>query len=162
MQNPPAAFVAVLALVSLALLALPVGVIVAGVRQRRRNRRFRDTARPATATVLDNQMVSGPGSRIYFRPVVRFATDSGTEVTSTAAQQLSSGIVGSTMAVLYDPADPSRVEAASGTGPNGTAAIIIGVVGLAFALTFVLVVGDALAVLPWSEAADCPPGFHTC
>jgi hypothetical protein len=65
--------------------------------------------------VVDNEVTSYSRGRLSFRPVVRFSTPAGREVTFVGAQGRSRSYVeGSRLAVVYDPADPNR--AAVGTG----------------------------------------------
>ncbi|MEV6524319.1 DUF3592 domain-containing protein [Longispora sp. NPDC051575] len=159
MENPPTAFVVAFVAVALVMLAVPLLAIGFGLRSRRRARQFRSSGRPATATVVDNQMTSGAGGRLFFSPVVRFRTDSGTEVTGTTSHRPTSAIVGSTMEVVYDPENPSRVEPAAGGGAAGTAAIIFGLVTLAMLLVFFFLAGSMFSLFPAAETADCPPNL---
>lgn len=78
-----------------------------------------------SGVVVDNEVTSYAQGRMRFRPVVRFRTGTGRNVTFVGAQGRNrSYIAGSPIVVVYDPDNPLR--AAIGTGGAAMTYLIAG------------------------------------
>ncbi|BBH68356.1 hypothetical protein ACTI_50410 [Actinoplanes sp. OR16] len=113
-----------------------VALIVIAVRRWLALRALGTSGRQATARVVDNQMESRSEGRMSFRPIVTFRTDSGQEITTPLADLggFRSHVVGTEIAVLYDPANPSAAAPVRGTRGRLAATVVFGVIFLAFAV----------------------------
>ncbi|MDX6740779.1 DUF3592 domain-containing protein [Actinocorallia sp. A-T 12471] len=107
------------------LLFVLIGLSIAGggVKQLVGGRAFARRARRAEGVVTDVRTRFTGSGRTFGaeqRPVVRFTTDEGREITVEAAEPSDAG-VGSDVTVFYDPAKPTAVRvnapAVSGFGP---------------------------------------------
>jgi hypothetical protein len=86
-------------------------------------------------TVVDNQMRSRARGRIGFRPVVRFRTVAGEELTVVINQERGrSTVVGSTVEVAYDETAPHNAELTSGNGMTSASYVLAGIAFIIFAL----------------------------
>jgi hypothetical protein len=113
---------------------LGIVLVVFGVRGVRKRQALTAVAVPATATVVDNQVVSHTEGRIGFRPVVTFHTREGRELKVVAQEEASASyIAGTPLQVLYDPARPELVIV---PGRSGSAVflVVFGGVFIAFAV----------------------------
>lgn len=89
--------------------------------------RIRDLRRRGltSGVVVDNEITSYAQGRMRFRPVVRFRTGAGQNVTFVGAQGRNrSYVAGSHIVVVYDPDKPDR--AAIGTGGAAMSYLVIG------------------------------------
>jgi hypothetical protein len=122
---------AVLFLVPLACALLGLGLIWAAVRMRRSDRRFQRAARQARGTVVGARWRGGGGETApHAFPVVRYDLPDGRTI---EAQSSYGGRTappeGSTVTVLYDPADPARVELEGGHATGTFLAVLLGFIG---------------------------------
>jgi len=70
--------------------------------------RFLGTAREATGAVVE-VIYEDNTRKTRMHPILRYTADDGREVQGTSRQHYNAE-VGQTLALLYDPADPSHVE----------------------------------------------------
>jgi hypothetical protein len=113
--------------------AAGVAMIFSGVCRLLRERHLVRTGRQVTATVVDNRITSHDEGRQSFEPVVEFFTTDEQLVRAVVpSSSHSSHVVGTRMAVVHDPRDPSRVAAGSSAAP--VTAIAFGLGFLAFSL----------------------------
>jgi hypothetical protein len=121
--------------------------IVAGVVRWQRSRRLAEVGQRVTAVVADNQQLSQSGGGVRFLPVVRFRTLDGREVKTVLddAPSHRSHLTDTPIEVIYDPDDPQRIAGAGNRGGGGIAAIVVGVVLLAFAVLAYLVLSSAFS-----------------
>ncbi|MBB2944567.1 hypothetical protein FB565_004296 [Actinoplanes lutulentus] len=133
-----------------------IALIVAAVRRWLTLRALAASGRPATARVVDNQMESSSEGQMSFRPVVTFRTEAGQEVTTPLADLdgFRSHIVGTEIAVLYDPERPSEATPARGSNTRLIATVVFGVIFLVFAVCAYRL-GSAMI----SDFLDMPGGF---
>jgi len=129
-------------LLTLLPLAVGIGLIVYGLSRGQKARQLERTGERVQGVVVDNQMESRTQGRITFRPIVRFRTLAGVETTAVAEQpSFRSHVVGTSVPVVYDPADPSRASVlgrgsgASGLVVMGVIVIVIGLCGAVFFLS---------------------------
>jgi hypothetical protein len=122
-----------------------LGSMLAGVRRWLRFRRMARTGERVTAVVADNQMVAGAERRVRFLPVVQFRTACGQDVRAVLEDSPSnrSHLTEASIDVLYDPEDPRRVVQAGNRTGGGIAAIVVGLVFLAFGLVAYLLVSGS-------------------
>ncbi|MEU8242288.1 DUF3592 domain-containing protein [Actinoplanes missouriensis] len=115
-----------------------VGLVlfVGAARQWTRVRALLVSGRPATARVVDNQLESLSDGRTSFRPVVTFRTESGQEVTTTLPDLdgFRSHLVGTEVAVRYDPEKPSDATPAQRSNTPVVVMVVFGVLFLVFAV----------------------------
>ena len=115
-------------LLTLLPLALGIGLIVYGISRGQKARQLERTGERVQGVVVDNQMESRAQGRVTFRPVVRFRTTAGVETTAVAEQpSYRSHVVGTSVPVVYYPADPSRASLI-GRGSGATGLIAMGVI----------------------------------
>jgi len=132
MNIPPAAgafVVAVPVIVGLALLAV-------AARSWRRSRRLVAIGEKATAAVIGNEDKSIGEGRVVYRPVVRFTTRTGVEVTGvvTALGRNRPHALDSWVEVIFDPENPAEVAPASPPTTSLAVTAVAGLVFLGFAL----------------------------
>src|SRR3954447_13614491 len=122
-------------LIPLALAAVGVALVVAGVRSQRETTRFTAAARRTTGVVTGLRRHSGGDARPSVFPVVRFSLpDRRTvEAESRYGAQPPPAREGETVSVLYDPADPTRMQLdhAEGAGRFYSALLVFLGAGLA-------------------------------
>jgi hypothetical protein len=83
--------------------------IIRALRDESASARLRRDGVHATGTVVDNTMTSTPQRRLVFSPVVEFRSMSGQQVNAPAQQSAATSWPrGTTVEVVYDPADPQR------------------------------------------------------
>ncbi|BAL91192.1 hypothetical protein AMIS_59720 [Actinoplanes missouriensis 431] len=113
-----------------------LALLVGAARQWARVRALLVSGRPATARVVDNQLESLSDGRTSFRPVVTFRTETGQEVTTTLPDLdgSRSHLVGTEVAVRYDPEKPSDATPAKASSAQTVVAVVFGVIFLVFAL----------------------------
>jgi hypothetical protein len=124
----------VLFLVPLAIALLGLGLIWVAIRTRRSDRRFERHARQATATVVGARWRGGGGETApHAFPVVRFTLPDGRAIEAQSSYGARTELPdGATVTVLYDPAEPTRIEL-EGSRPAGTfLAVVLGVIGAGF------------------------------
>jgi hypothetical protein len=114
-----------------------LGLIVGGAFWATRRLDFLKHCLHAQGTVVEQREKTGSKFTTYYYPVVEFRTENGEKVQFVGGAGSSGGPLiqtGSTVEVVYDPADPSQARIKSFTqywlGPVGIAAM-----GLALALT---------------------------
>lgn len=128
-------------------------VLVRGLRHRQLRRRLLSSGTRTSATVVDNEMTSyggrgSGGGSMSFRPVVRYRTLDGRELTRPVGigAHRSWGR-GTEVEVVYDSADPSRVALVD---DRGSLASIVGpVLVLLFFLGFVFFVLQMFELVEW-------------
>jgi hypothetical protein len=122
------------ALITLVLLALGIGLVVHGVAKGRRARQHEQGGERVQGVVVDNQVESRTQGRITFRPVVRFRTLAGVETIAVTEQpSFRSHVVGTAVPVVYDPADPSRASVV-GRSSGATGLVVVGVLVIVFSV----------------------------
>jgi hypothetical protein len=124
----------VLFLVPLAFALLGLGLIWAAVSIRRGDRRFARNARQATGTVVGARWRGGGGETAPSAfPVVRFTLPDGRTIEAQSSYGARRAVPeGATVTLLYDPAEPTRVEL-EGSSSSGTfLAVILGFIGAGF------------------------------
>jgi hypothetical protein len=113
---------------------LGIVLVVFGVRGVRKRQALTAVAVPATATVVDNQVVSHAEGRIGFRPVVTFHTREGRELKVVVQEEATASyIAGTLLQVLYDPARPELVIV-PGRSRGAVFLVVFGGVFVAFAV----------------------------
>jgi hypothetical protein len=137
-SEPPVNFSVVFYAVFAFVVAVPaligVAFVVLGVRRISKRREMLAVAVPATATVVENQVVSHTEGRVGFRPVVTFHTREGREVKAIVQQEASASyIAGTSLPVLYDPAQPDSVIV-PGRPVGAVVAIVFGGIFIGFAV----------------------------
>ncbi len=112
------------------------GLIFVAARRWRRQRALAASGQRATAQVVDNQVESWSQGRTSFRPVVRFRTGSGHEVTTVLADLsgFRSHLVGTDIEVLYDPQKPTEAAPVRKGGAGLVIALVLGLIFLTFSL----------------------------
>jgi len=147
----------IFALVAAGIAGWGLYLVVRGVLDLRRSSGLKRDGQQTTGTVVDNQVEShyrsgttgGPYrasfSWLTFQPAVRFRTLDGRDIVAVGpARSRRSFVSGTTVSVLYDPGDPTKIQLLSGhgRGSGGAARLASGlfaIVGAAAFLTFVLV-----------------------
>jgi Protein of unknown function (DUF3592) len=121
-------------------------LIFVAIRRWTRIRALTASGRQTTARVVDNQWESWSDGQTSFRPVVAFRTESGQEVTTALADLTGfrSHIVGTEIAVVYDPVQPSEATPARRNNGRVVATAVFGVVFLMFALCAYRLAGTLL------------------
>ena len=105
-----------------------------------RSRRFAAEGLTTTGTVIDNQIeayAGDHGSRLAFRPAVKFRTRAGQEIVAVSSRPgRRSGVVGMTVDLRYDPETPTRMEILTPglRGDGGAGLIVFGLVLVAMGL----------------------------
>lgn len=173
-------FLAVGGLIALSGLAIAARSVVAI----RRSAALTRVGVPTTATIIDSQVESRtsttdigmpnadgtPGmqtpstSYLVFRPIVRFRTQTGQEITAVAPRvSRRSFLPGAAVEVLYNPSRPDQLKIVSGPGSGGSAVpgMVAGLVMAAIATTFVILVHSIFFMSPSPASTDpgCPPGI---
>ncbi|MEV0270754.1 DUF3592 domain-containing protein [Hamadaea sp. NPDC050747] len=120
--------------------------LVKGVARLRGSASLREDGRETTGTVVDSQMESrgaGDNRFMVFRPVVRFRTQEGQEVTAVGPNASRRSFVkDSTVPLRYHPDRPAEIEIVTGEGSgSGAWAMIAGGLLAAVAGLFFVVVG---------------------
>jgi hypothetical protein len=137
----PLIFLAVSGIIGIVALA----TAVRGVLRLRSSALLREEGRETTGTVVDNQMESrgsGDNRHLVFRPVVRFWTQEGREVTAIGPNvSHRSFIKDSSVSLRYHPERPEQVEITQGQGKGsgGWGMIVGGLVVAVVAVGFVFV-----------------------
>lgn len=91
--------------------ALGVLAVVWAVLAYRSQRRYLSKALRATAVVQSVTEERSPRTGTFYTPVVQFKTAAGVEVTAPSKSGQKSGyVIGQSVPVLYDPADPQNLE----------------------------------------------------
>lgn len=131
-------------------MAIAGTVLVRGLRNRQLRRRLLSSGTRTSATVVDNEMSSygGRDGGMSFRPVVRYRTLDGRELTRPVGigAHRSWGR-GTEVEVVYDSAEPSRVALVDDRG--GLASIVVPVLVLLFFLGFVFFVLQMFQLVEW-------------
>ncbi len=121
--------------------------IVKGLRHGRRTEQLIATGQHATAVVVDNQEQRRSEGRTQYLPVVTFRTAVGSECRAVLEDEISyrSHLAQTPIAIIYDPADPTRITTA-GKSPNAgrTGAVILGLVFIAFGVVAFLLTRSML------------------
>jgi hypothetical protein len=116
----------------------------------RRNRALLATGQRTSGVVVDNQVESRTDQSLVFRPVVRFRTGTGEEITVVANRPSHrSFVAGTSLPIVYDPADPASADLA--TGGAGRPYLISGLVFAVFAVVVYLVFSS------FADAASTTP-----
>src|SRR3954454_9856438 len=122
-------------LIPLALVAAGAALIVAGVRSQRETTRFAAAARRTTGVVTGPRRHSGGDTPPRVFPVVPFSLPAGrtAEAQSRYGSQPPPAREGETVTVLYDPADPTRMQLdhSAGAGRFYSALLVFMGAGLA-------------------------------
>lgn len=141
------------------LLVVAAGMAVAGtiviraLRHGQLRRRLLSSGTRTSATVVDNEMTSyggrgSGGGSMSFRPVVRYRTLDGRELTRPVGIGAPrSWGRGTEVEVVYDAADPSRVALVDDRG--SLASIVVPVLVLLFFLGFAFFVLQVFGPLEW-------------
>jgi hypothetical protein len=124
----------VVGLITLVPLGFGIGLVGYGIVKGRRARQLEQGGERVHGLVVDNQMESRTQGRITFRPVVRFRTLAGVDITAVTEQpSYRSHVVGTTVPVVYNPASPSRASVV-GRSSGATGLIVVGVLVIAFSV----------------------------
>ncbi len=131
-------------------MAIAGTVLVRGLRHRQLRRQLLSSGTRTSATVVDNEMSSygGRDGGMSFRPVVRYRTLDGRELTAPVGigAHRSWGR-GTEVAVVYDASNPSRVALVDDRG--SLASIVVPVLVLLFFLGFAFFVLQMFDLLEW-------------
>jgi len=115
-------------LIPAAFLVLGGALIVAAARMRRGDRSFARTAERATGTVIGVRWRGGDTPSAF--PLVRYTLPDGRTVEAQSGYGgRTAPPEGSAVDVLYDPADPARIELAGGRATGTFLAVILGFMG---------------------------------
>jgi Protein of unknown function (DUF3592) len=171
----PTLFVIIFVVVGLGVGGAGLFAIVRGALDLSRSRRLRENGTRTSGTVVDNQIEShrtagqpgtagrpGTASRTWFtfRPAVRFRTMDGREITAIGpASSNRSFVAGTTVELIYDPENPTRIELTEGQGrgSGGAAKLVGGAVAVVFAMIF-LIVTSAMSQVTSSIFGSDPAG----
>src|SRR4051794_18489947 len=128
-------------LIPAAAIAFGVMLIVTASRSQKSDRRFARDARRATGTVTGLRRIGGGEARDDLFPIVRFELPDGrtVEAQSRYGSRPAPAEEGDSVTILYDPADPSRIELPGAKGTGVLLNALLGVVGgglLIFGLVF--------------------------
>jgi hypothetical protein len=121
-----------LVLIPAGFLIFGAALIVAAARMRRGDRRFAQAAERARGTVVGVRWRGGNHTPSAF-PVVRYTLPDGRTVEAQSSYGARRAVPeGTAVDVLYDPANPQRIELA-GSGATGTfLAVLLGFMGAGF------------------------------
>jgi hypothetical protein len=134
-------FTALPMLAGLLPLAVGLAIVISAVVRLRRNRRLRTVGIPVTATVVDNQVISGTEGRVSFAPVLTYRTREGREIkTAGSNRSHKSYIAGSAIEIQYDPDRPDRVLV-PGESAVPYLALVLGLVFVLFGTVVIVVTG---------------------
>ena len=118
-------------LVPLGFALLGLGLVWAAVSIRRGERRFARHARQTTGTVSGAHWRGGIAPSAF--PVVRFELPDGRTIEAQSSYGGRTAVPeGATVTVLYDPADPTRIELEGGRATGTFLAVILGFIGAGF------------------------------
>ncbi len=134
-------------------------VLIRGLRHRQLRQRLLSSGTRTSATVIDNEMSSygGRDGGMSFRPVVRYRTLDGRELTRPVGigAHRSWGR-GTEVEVVYDSADPSRVALVDDRG--SLASIVAPVLVLLFFVGFVFFVLQMFELVEWPFGDNADTG----
>jgi Protein of unknown function (DUF3592) len=124
----------VLFLVPLAFALFGLGLVWAAFSIRRGDRRFARHARQTTGTVIGARWRGGGGETAPSAfPVVRFELPDGRTIEAQSSYGGRTAVPeGATVTVLYDPAEPTRIELEGGRATGTFLAVILGFIGAGF------------------------------